>query len=256
MPCTFSPFIFFIACFPRLIHLDHRCNQCSSSSCLLLVSKENDLESSASSLDTDMEDNSCPPHDTHLFPDPSSSTLIANPVLIPSRSTTLGMNDDLQNVSMTVRDGYLPSDLPHMHLLEGANSIADPNLNHHNANLIPNSIHTDLQSYHSEPVLQFYPDSSTTPNSSSAFLKRSKAMMTPSSASSNFDPNGDINFLYDLVTPPTNHLRPSLLAGPLTNNTPLFDHPWNGRMLLPNAMIDSQHQGQQIKQEHQHRQGL
>lgn len=215
-----------------------------------LVSKENDFESSASSLDTDMEENSCHESESQHYPDPSSSTLIPNPVLIPSR-----VHDDLHHsVSMTVRDAFIPSDLSHIHLLDQNNSIADPNLNHHNSTLISHPMTNDLSTFHPEQILQFYPDSSSTITpDSSPFVKRSKAMITPNNSTTNFDPNGDITFLYDLVTPPT------------TNRTAVFDH-WNGRMTLPqspanNSMMDHHHphphhSSQHIKQEHYHRKAL
>lgn len=211
---------------------------------LVLVSKENDFESSASSVDTDMEDNSCHGSENRLFPDPSSSTLVPNPVLIPSRPSAVGVHDDLHSVSMTVRDSYLPADLSHIHLLEQNNSIADPNLNHHNSTLIPHPMNTDLPPYHHEQVLQFFPDSSSITPDSSPFVKRSRAMITPNNhPATNFDPNGDISFLCDLVTPPAN------------TRTPIYDH-WTGRMVLPQSppnipMIDH-HSSQHIKQEHQH----
>jgi len=222
----------------------------SSSSPTNSISKENDFESSASSLDTDMEENSCHESESQHYPDPSSSTLIPNPVLIPSR-----VHDDLHHsVSMTVRDAFIPSDLSHIHLLDQNNSIADPNLNHHNSTLISHPMNTDLPTFHPEQILQFYPDSSSTITpDSSPFVKRSKAMITPNNSTTNFDPNGDITFLYDLVTPPT------------TSRTPVFDH-WNGRMILPqspanNSMMDHHHHhphhsSQHIKQEHYHRKAL
>ena len=197
----------------------------------ILVSKENDLDSSASSLDTDMEDNTSQSHDSHRFPDPSATAPVPNSVLIPSGP----VDDDPHDVSMTVQNDYLSTDLSRMHLLH-SNSVTDPNLNHHNSTLISNAISNDLHEYHHEPVAPFFTDLSSTDRL--GFATQSKAIGTPSSSSSlsnvttgsAFDPNGDINFLYDLVTPPS-HIRPSLLTS--SNPNQFFENPWNGRILLP-----------------------
>jgi hypothetical protein len=195
----------------------------------VLVSKENDLDSSASSLDTDMEDNASQSHDSHPYQDPSAATPVANSVLIPSRT----VDDDLHDVSMTVQNDYLSADMSHMHLLH-SNSIIDPNLNHHNTTLISNTINNDLHEYHHEPVLPYFTaDLSSTDQL--RFVKQSKAVTASSSSSnahtgSTFDPNGDINFLYDLITPPSN-IRPSLMTSSHPNQ--FFETHWNGRISLP-----------------------
>ena len=194
----------------------------------VLVSKENDLDSSASSLDTDMEDNTSQSHDGHPFQDPAAATSVVNSVLIPSRL----VDDDSHDVSMTVQNDFLSSDMSHMHLLH-SNSITDPNLNHHNTTLISNTINNELHEYHHEPVLPYFTDLSSTDQL--RFVKQSKGIGASSSSSnattgSAFDPNGDINFLYDLVTPPTN-IRPSLMTSSHPNQ--FFEAHWNGRINLP-----------------------
>ena len=165
-----------------------------------------------------MEDNTSQSQDSHQYPDPSLATPIPSSVMIRPRT----VNDDMNNVSLNEHDDYLSSDLSHIHLLH-SNSITDPNLNHHNATLVTNTINNDQHDYHHGQVLQYYTDTST---DRLRFLKRSKAIITPSSNILSNDPNGDINFLYDLVTPPANNRQSNH-----TNN--YFDTDWNGRIVLP-----------------------
>lgn len=184
---------------------------------LFLVSKENDLDSNGSSLDTDMEDNTSQSQDSYQYHDPSSATPVPNSVMIIPHTG----NDDIHNVSLTSNDDYhISSDLSHIHLLH-TNSLTDPVLNHHNATLVNN----DLHDYHHGQVLQYFTDTS---NDRLRFLKRSKAIITPSTSTiPTYDPNGDINFLYDLVTPPAIN-RPTI-----TQSNNLFHNDWNDRLLLP-----------------------
>lgn len=117
--------------------------------------------------------------------DPSSATPVQNSILILPRTGT----DDLHNISLPEHDDYFSNDFPHVHLLP-SNTLIDPILNHHNSTLVN-------QDFHHEQVLQYFTDTS---NDRTRYLKRSKAIRTPSNYSS-YDPNGDMNFLYDLATP-------------------------------------------------------
>jgi hypothetical protein len=153
---------------------------------LFLVSKENDLDSNASSIDTDMEDNVS--QDTQQYDHLSSTTPVANSVMIVPRTA----DDDLHDVSLNENDDYLSHNLSHIHLLHPTVN-PDPNLN-----------------------LQYFTDTSNE-------RLKSKSIITPSTGT-NYDPNSDITFLYDLVTPPTRPVQSQ------TNNTDnqFFDGNWNG----------------------------
>ncbi|CAF3720297.1 unnamed protein product [Rotaria magnacalcarata] len=200
------------------------------------ISKENDLDSNGSSLDTDLEDNTSQSQDSCQYPDSSIATPVPNSVLITSQAMN---HDDIHNVSFTEPDDYLPSDLSHFHLLH-TNSITDPNLNHHNASLFNNTVNnTNTNELHHEQNFSYC---STTSNDRLLVRKRSKVIKTPSSllSSSNGptnDPNGDINFLYDLSTPPTVN-RQSILSQ-YNHNPNYFHTDWNGRPLLPTTSISS-----------------
>ncbi|CAF3946279.1 unnamed protein product [Rotaria sordida] len=204
---------------------------------MLLISKENDLDSNGSSLDTDQEDNVSQSQDSHHYPDPSLATLVPNSVLVTSQT----INNDIHNVSFSGHDDYLSSDLSHIHLLH-TNSITDPNLNHHNATLFNNTVNNDLHDQHHGQVLQYFTDTS---NDRLLFLRRSKAIKTPStssslSSSSNIptnDPNGDINFLYDLITPPA--VNRQTISSQLNYTNNYFETDWNGRILLPTTTTTS-----------------
>ncbi|CAF0881073.1 unnamed protein product [Rotaria sordida] len=201
------------------------------------ISKENDLDSNGSSLDTDQEDNVSQSQDSHHYPDPSLATLVPNSVLVTSQT----INNDIHNVSFSGHDDYLSSDLSHIHLLH-TNSITDPNLNHHNATLFNNTVNNDLHDQHHGQVLQYFTDTS---NDRLLFLRRSKAIKTPStssslSSSSNIptnDPNGDINFLYDLITPPA--VNRQTISSQLNYTNNYFETDWNGRILLPTTTTTS-----------------
>ncbi|CAF3615289.1 unnamed protein product [Adineta steineri] len=203
---------------------------------MLLISKENDLDSNGSSLDTDMEDNTSQSQDSNQYPDPSLATPVPNSVMILSRT----VNHDIHNVSLTENDDYLSNDLSHIHLLH-SNSIADPNLNHHNATSVAHTITNDLHDYHHGQILQYFNDTS---NDRLRFIKRSKAIMTPSSTTNipTNDPNGDINFLCDLNTPPTVNRQSNH-----TNN--YYDTDWHGRILLPTTITS--HVVDNVKQEYE-----
>jgi hypothetical protein len=182
-----------------------------------LVSKENDLDSNASSIDTDMEDNIS--QDSHQYGHLSSTTPVANSVLMVPRT----IDDELHNVSLNEHDDYLSNNLSHIHLLH-QNVTTDPNLNHHNTTIANNN------QYQHGRVLHYFTD---TPNDRLKLIK-SKSIITPSptnsSVETNYDPNSDINFLYDLVTPPstiTTLNRPSIQSRSNNNDTHFFDDHWN-----------------------------
>ncbi|UJR14084.1 hypothetical protein I4U23_001080 [Adineta vaga] len=162
------------------------------------ISKENDLDSNGSSLDTDMEDSTSQSQDSQQYPDPSLATPVPTSIM------------------------FHPHDISHIQLLQ-MNSIIDPNLNHHNTTLVSNSINTDLHDYHHGQILQFLTDSST---DRLRTVKRSKAITTPVSSSTN-DPNGDMNFLCELVTPPANQRQ-------LHFSNILSDNDWHSRIGLTN----------------------
>jgi hypothetical protein len=189
-----------------------------------LVSKENDLDSNGSSLDTDMEDNTSQSQDSHQYLDPSSTTPVPNSVMIIPPTG----NDDIHNISLIEHNDYLSSDLSHIHLLH-SNSRTDPILNHHNTTLVNNMISNDLHDYHHGQVLQYFTDTS---NDRLRYLKRSKSIITPSTSTiSTYDPNGDINFLYDLVTPPA--VNRQSISTQINHTDNLFNNDWNTRILLP-----------------------
>jgi hypothetical protein len=176
----------------------------TSSSPSTSISKENDLDSNASSIDTDMEDNLS--QDSHQYDHLSSTTPVANSVLIVPRR----VDDDLHNVSLNENDDYLSNNLSHIHLLHRT-VTTDPNLNHHNTTINNN-----------QHVLQYFTDTSN----ERLKLIKSKSIVTPSPTNtSNYDPNSDINFLYDLVTPPS--IRQSIQTNSNTNDTHFFDPHWN-----------------------------
>jgi hypothetical protein len=199
------------------------------------ISKENDLDSNGSSLDTDMDDNTSQSQDSHQYPNPSFATLVPDSVLIVPRTS----NDDMHNVSLPEHEDYISNDLSPIHL--HSNSITDPILNHHNTTLVNQTMTND---YHHGQVLQYFTDTS---NDRLRFLKRSKAIITPSNVPT-CDPNGDMNFLYDLITPPAVN-RQSIPTQIHHHSNPLFPTDWNGRILFPTSttinIIDN------IKNEHE-----
>jgi hypothetical protein len=173
-----------------------------------------------------MEDNTSQSQDSHHYLDPSSATPVPNSLLILPRTS----NDVIQNISLSEHDDYLSNDLSHVHLLH-SNTLTDPILNHHNTTLT----NTDYQ--HGQ-VLQYFTDTS---NDRLRFIKRSKTIIAPSNHP-NYDPNGDINFLCDLVTPPA--INRQSITSQINSSNYLFPTDWNGRTLLSNE-IDP------IKQEQQ-----
>jgi hypothetical protein len=168
-----------------------------------------------------MEDNTSQSQDSHQYPDPSLATPVPNSVMILPQTG----DNNIHNVSLSEHDEYLPSDLCHINLLH-SNSITDPILNHHNSTLGNNELHD----YQHGQVLQYFTDTS---NDRLRYLKRSKAIITPStSIVPTYDPNGDINFLYDLITPPAAVNRQSI-STQIHHTNNLFNNDWNGRILLP-----------------------
>lgn len=187
----------------------------------ILVSKENDIDSNASSIDTDMEDNIS--QDSHQHYDHlSSTTPRASSALLVGRT----IDDELNNVSLHENDDYIPNNLSHIHLLHQNLNSTDPNLNHHNTtrtNTITNG--TNNNSLGTNNILQYFTDT----NNERLKYIQSKSITTPTS--SNYDPNSDMNFLYDLVTPPSNPtsiIRQSIQTQSNTNPPHYFDdHQWN-----------------------------
>ncbi|CAF0921014.1 unnamed protein product [Adineta ricciae] len=181
------------------------------------ISKENDLDSNGSSLDTDMEDSASQSQDSQQYPDPSLATPVPTSILLHSQV-------EHNNLPLSQHQTYLPSDLSHIHLLH-TNSVTDPNLNHHNTTLVSNSINSDLHDHHHGQILQYF---SETPNHRVRTVKRSKAITTPVSSSVSVnDPNGDMNFLCDLVTPPANSRQ-------ISPSTLFLGQDWHGRVGLTN----------------------
>jgi hypothetical protein len=164
-----------------------------------------------------MEDSTS--QDSHQYDHLSSTTPVANSVLMVPRT----VDDELNNVSLNENDDYLSNNLSHIHLLH-RNVIIDPNLNHHNTTIVNNN------QYQSGQNLQYYTDTSN----ERLKLIKSKSIITPSptnsSVETNYDPNNDITFLYDLVTPPstaTTINRQSLRSQLNNNDTHFFDDHWN-----------------------------
>jgi hypothetical protein len=138
-----------------------------------------------------MEDNSS--QDAQQYDPLSSATPVANSVLLGPRT----VDDELNNVSLNENDDYLSTNLSHIHLLHPTGNT-DPNLN-----------------------LQYFTDTSNE-------RLKSKSIITPS-VGANYDPNSDITFLYDLVTPPTTSIiRPSGQSQPNHTDNQFFDDNWNG----------------------------
>lgn len=188
-----------------------------------LVSKENDLDSNASSIDTDMEDSVA--QDSDQYDSLTAVTPVTNSVMIVSRT----VDDDLNNISLNENEDYTPNNLSHMHLLHPTVNT-DPNLYRHNRTIVDNNrVSTDLDQYQHGQNLQYFTDTS---NERLKLLK-SKSIATPSPSNSsvgtNYDPNSDINFLYDLVTPPTTTRTIAQSVPPQPNNddNSFFDDTWN-----------------------------
>lgn len=171
-----------------------------------------------------MEDNLS--QDSHQYDHLSSTTPVANSVLMVPRS----IDDELNNVSLNENDDYLSNNLSHIHLLH-RNVTTDPNLNHHNTTI--SNTPTNNNQYQHGQGLQYFTDTSN----ERLKLIQSKSIITPSptnpNVSTNYDPNSDINFLYDLVTPPSTTStinRQSIQPrsnNNNNNNTHYFDDHWN-----------------------------
>jgi hypothetical protein len=162
--------------------------------------------------------------DSHQYDHLSSTTPVANSVLMVPRTA----DDELNNVSLNENDDYLSNNLSHIHLLHRT-VTTDPNLNRHNRRIVDNN------QYQHEQVLQYFTDTSN----ERLKLIKSKSIITPSpppttttnsSVGTNYDPNSDINFLYDLVTPPsttTTISRQSIQSQSSNNDTAFFDDHWS-----------------------------
>ncbi len=149
--------------------------------------------------------------DSHQYDHLSSTTPVANSVLMVPRTA----DDESNNLS-------------HIHLLHRT-VTTDPNLNRHNRRIVDNN------QYQHEQVLQYFTDTSN----ERLKLIKSKSIITPSpppttttnsSVGTNYDPNSDINFLYDLVTPPsttTTISRQSIQSQSSNNDTAFFDDHWS-----------------------------
>jgi hypothetical protein len=154
----------------------------------------------------------------------SSTTPVANSVMIVSRT----IDDELHDVSLNENGDYLSTSLSHIRLLHPTVNI-DPNLNHHNRTIDGNNrVSTDPNQYQHGQVLPYFTDTS---NERLKLLK-SKSIATSSPSSSTvettYDPNSDMTFLYDLVTPPTTINRRSGQSQSNNNVTNLFGEGWNG----------------------------
>lgn len=189
-----------------------------------LVSKENDLDSNASSIDTDMEDNLSQDNHQH-YDQLTTTTPITNSVLIVPRT----IDDELNDVSLNENDEYLTNNLSHIRLLHPSVNT-DPNLNHHNRTIIDNSgISNDVQPFQQQHVLSYFSNQSN----ERPKLVKSESIPTPltsttSTVNSNYDPTSDMTFLYDLVTPPANAANRRLIQSQSNQNmTNLFDDSWN-----------------------------
>jgi hypothetical protein len=166
-----------------------------------LVSKENDLDSNASSIDTDMDDNLS--QDTsENYHRLSLATPVADPVLIV-RST---VDDDLHNVSLTEHDDYLSANLSHIHLLQS------------NDHRHPSTM--ELHHERSEPILDYFVDTS----SERSKANKSKPITTLSTTDTSGASNYDMTFLCDLITPPTNTILQSPVSR--TSADPFFHGHW------------------------------
>lgn len=183
---------------------------------VVLVSKENDLDSNPSSIDTDMEDNLSRDVINEQFDPLALATPVADSVLINPATVDV----DLENVSLTENEDYLSDNLSHIHLLHPPVNN-DPNFNHrhtlpHDANEVrPRS-----------SVLHYFAGASTSnPLKSSPSKPISTPSPTNSSVGTSFDMNQEMTFLCDLMTPPTSSaLRPSISA---QSNPNFFDEQWS-----------------------------
>ncbi|CAF0847539.1 unnamed protein product [Rotaria sordida] len=194
-------------------------NTTSSSSPSNSISKENDLDSSASSIDTDMEDNIS--QETDQYDHLASATPVTTSVMIVPRA----VDDELNNISLNENDDYTPNNLSHIHLLHPTVNT-DPNLYRHNRTIVDNNpISSDFDQYQHRQNLQYF----TNTSNERLKLNKSKSIATPSTTGTNYDPNSDINFLYDLVTPPTTTRTISQSVQSQSNNDDnhFFDDHWN-----------------------------
>lgn len=189
----------------------------------ILVSKENDFDSStSSSLDTDIEDNS-----SH-GPEIQSATQGVSPstVNLP-RIIHNGAHDG----SIIFRHGCGTHDCSHIHMIH-SNSVNDPNLNRHNAPLINNTMNSDLQPYYAESIFPAYSDLSSDSGQRVKLPKTMVNSVTPNSLPwlNNYNHSSDINYVYERV-PSSNLIRPTVLNS--SNSTSFYENHWNARISLP-----------------------
>ena len=169
-----------------------------------------------------MEDNTS--QDIKQYDHLSNSTPVANSVMIVPRA----VDDELNNVSLNEHDDYMSNNLSHIELLHST-VTTDPNLYRHNRTSVnDNQLSTSFDQYPQEQFLQYLTDTSN----DRLKLSKSKSIATPSllhsTVGARYDPNNDISFLYDLVTPPTTTTISQTLQTQLNNdNNHFFDDNWN-----------------------------
>ncbi|CAF3714359.1 unnamed protein product [Rotaria socialis] len=188
------------------------------------ISKENDIDSNTSSIDTDMEDSIS--QETDKFDQLSSTTPVSNSVIMVPQTA---VDDELNNISLNENDDYTPNSLSHMHLLHPTVDT-DPNLYRHNRTIVDNNqMSTNIDQYQRRPTLQYFTDTSNDRLKSMKSKSIATSSASNSSVGTNYDLHSEINFLYDLVTPPTATGTISQSARSQSNNddNSLFDDSWN-----------------------------
>ena len=156
------------------------------------------------------------------------------PAAISVRIVPRSVDVDLQNVSLTENDDYLSDNLSHIHLLH-ATANADPTLNAHETTLVghhDNSLSSDLHDHQrAESMLQFF----TQASDERLQLNKSKSIQTPSTSNPtlipSYDPNHDMSFLCDLMTPPSSSTIQQPSIPPQFNqstNHNFFEDHWTG----------------------------
>lgn len=183
-----------------------------------LVSKENDLDSNASSIDTDMEDNhgedvliATPQYDPL-----ASGAPIPDSVLIGSSN----VDADLEDITLNGNDDYLADNLAHIQLLQ-APVNGDPHFGNRTAAA------NEANGHRSQPsVIHYFADTAASNQLKSSVSKPiSTPSPTNSSVGTSFDMNQDMAFLCDLITPPTTSALRSSLS--VQSNPNFFDDQWN-----------------------------
>ncbi|CAF4652488.1 unnamed protein product [Rotaria socialis] len=141
----------------------------------------------------------------------------------------LTVDDELNNISLNENDDYTPNSLSHMHLLHPTVDT-DPNLYRHNRTIVDNNqMSTNIDQYQRRPTLQYFTDTSNDRLKSMKSKSIATSSASNSSVGTNYDLHSEINFLYDLVTPPTATGTISQSARSQSNNddNSLFDDSWN-----------------------------